>query len=112
MLVHSQIDSFKIRFEIHPKGYYSVGEYIDANAVNNLRLMHYDVYYDYAVAYSYRTWPFRTAFDLHVLHVFESGIQKYWELMVVYYLLNLIEFFKNISTVHIYISRQWLDTVI
>lgn len=65
----------------HP-GHYSIGDFVDVEAVNYLRIMHYDIYYDFCVTMSYKTWPFKTVFDLHVMHVFESGIQKYWELMV------------------------------
>lgn len=50
--------------------------------MNSLRIMHYELYYAIIVAMSYKTWPFKTVFDLHILHVFESGIQKYWEFMV------------------------------
>lgn len=59
-----------------------LGEYIDENSLKNLRLMQYDIYHEYCVAMSYKTWPFKTSFDLHVLRVAESGIQKYWELQV------------------------------
>lgn len=44
--------------------------------------MQNDIYHEYCVAMSYKTWPFKTSFDLHILHVAESGIQKYWELQV------------------------------
>lgn len=44
--------------------------------------MREDLYYEYCVAMFYKTWPFKTVFDLLVLHVVESGIQKYWELQV------------------------------
>lgn len=63
-------------------GHYAVGDYIDEASLNYLRLMHYDIYFEYCVAFFYKTWPFKSVFDLLVLHIVESGIQKYWELMV------------------------------
>lgn len=44
--------------------------------------MHADLYYEYCVAMVYKTWPFKTVFDMMILHVVESGIQQYWELQV------------------------------
>lgn len=63
-------------------GHYAVGEYIDENALNYLQLMNEDLYFEYVVAMFYKTWPFKSIFDRFVLHVVESGIQKYWELQV------------------------------
>lgn len=63
-------------------GHYAVGSYINENALNYLQLMHNDIYFEYCVAMSYKTWPFKTKLDLFILHVAESGIQKYWELKV------------------------------
>lgn len=59
-----------------------MGDYIDENSLNFLRLMHYDIYFEYCYAMFYKTWPLKSAFDLLVLHVVESGMQKYWELQV------------------------------
>lgn len=50
--------------------------------MNDLRLMRDDIYYGYCIAMLYKTWPFKSSFDIHVLHVVESGIQRYWELQV------------------------------
>lgn len=63
-------------------GHFAVGDYIDENSLQYLRLMRYDIYWGHCVAMFYKTWPFKAMFDLHVLHVIESGIQKYWELTV------------------------------
>lgn len=38
-----------------------------------------DIYYEYCVAMSYKTWPFKEILDLFILRVFESGIQHVWE---------------------------------
>lgn len=65
-----------------PFGHYAVGEYIDEVALNYLQLMLNDLYFEYCILIIYKTWPMKTAFDLLVLHVAESGIAKYWELQV------------------------------
>lgn len=44
--------------------------------------MREDIYYEYCLAMSYKTWPLKTNFDLFVLYVAQSGIQKYIELQV------------------------------
>lgn len=59
-----------------------MGEYVGEEALNYLQIMYKDLYYEYCVAMSYKTWPFKGVFDLLILHVAESGIQKYWELQV------------------------------
>lgn len=63
-------------------GHYAVGEYIDENALHYLQLMPNDIYYEYCVGMSYKTWPFKGSVDSFILQVAESGIQKYWELQV------------------------------
>lgn len=77
-------------------GHYAISDYIDEESLKYLRLMRYDIYWGYCVAMFYKTWPFKTVFDLHVLHVIESGIQQYWELGVCYsYNFQLIAIFIN-----------------
>lgn len=44
--------------------------------------MKMDIYYEYCLAMSYKTWPLKTNFDLFALYVAQSGIQKYIELQV------------------------------
>lgn len=61
---------------------FNTGEYIDEIAMNDLRLMRDDIYYGYCIAMFYKTWPLKKSFDIHVLHVVESGIQRYWETQV------------------------------
>lgn len=50
--------------------------------MHDLRLMRDDIYYGYCIAMFQKTWPFKKSFDIHVLHVVESGIQRYWETQV------------------------------
>lgn len=64
------------------QGHFAVGEYIDENALNHLRLMRHDIYYEYCLAMSYKTWPLKTNVDLFVLYVSQSGIQRFIELQV------------------------------
>lgn len=73
---------FELISTIQNLGHYAVGDYVGEEALNYLQLMYKDLYYEYCVAMMYKTWPFKTAFDLLVLHVAESGIQKYWEQQV------------------------------
>lgn len=65
-----------------PYGHYAAGEYINEEALNFLQLMYNDLYFEYCVSMFYKTWPMKSYYDLLVLHVAESGIQKYWELQV------------------------------
>lgn len=71
-------------------GHYAVGDYIDEASLSYLRLMHYDIYFEYCVAMFHKTWPFKSVFDLLVLNIVESGIQKYWELMVKCFRMNVL----------------------
>lgn len=44
--------------------------------------MHNDIYYEYASAQSYKTWPLLPNLNDLTLQIVQSGIQKYWELQV------------------------------
>lgn len=79
------------------QGHYAVGEYIGEEALNHLQIMLTDLYYEYCVAMSYKTWPFKTDFDLLVLNVAASGIQKYWELQVLQFTFDYNVFLSKFS---------------
>lgn len=94
-------------FQHRISGHYAIGEYIDEIALNNLQLMPNDIYYEYCVAMSYKTWPFKSIFDLLVLRVAETGIQKYWELQV--WPLVLFVFLPFVFN-HLHISMRILNS--
>lgn len=69
-------------------GHFAIGEYIQEDVLDKYQIMIEDIYWEYCVAMSYKTWSLMPSFDLLVMQVAESGIQKYWELMVVQRHLN------------------------
>lgn len=80
------IASVYIPIDLHwIPGHFAVGEYIDEETLQYLQLMRQDIYYEYCVGMSYKTWPFKSMMDLLILRIAESGIQKYWELQVIYF---------------------------
>lgn len=81
---------FAFSVERLPFGHYAVGEYIDENVLRHYQLMLDDIYFEYCVAMSYKTWPFKRSFDLFALRVLESGIQRFWELQV--FIFDVMEF--------------------
>lgn len=60
-------------------GSFAIGEYIDAEAMDYLQLMHSSIYYEYTLAYTVRMWPLRDALDTLITRVVQSGIQSVWE---------------------------------
>lgn len=63
-------------------GHFAIEDYIKLDDLDYLRIMRDDVYYGYTVAMSYKTWTMNNVFHMFIMHVFESGIQRYWELEV------------------------------
>lgn len=41
--------------------------------------MHDDIYYEYALAMTTKTWALKPNLDKIILDIVQSGIQKYWE---------------------------------
>lgn len=66
-----------------PYGHYAVGEYITEQTVNNYQTLKDDIYYEYCLAMSTKTWPLMNELDDLILQIFESGVQKYVELDVI-----------------------------
>ncbi|EDS44681.1 conserved hypothetical protein [Culex quinquefasciatus] len=66
-----------------PYGHFAIGEYIDREVSHYFHLMIEDIYWENCVAMSTKTWPMMDHLDGLILRVFESGIQRYWELQVV-----------------------------
>lgn len=61
-------------------GHYSLPEYIDQDAMDYLRLMRDDLYYDYTTAFAYKTWPFLKTLNPLLSQIYQSGIPIFWEL--------------------------------
>lgn len=74
----------KMAFSIErlPYGHFAIGEYVVEDAIENYQIMKEDIYWEYCLAMSVKTWPLLPQFDDLVLRVAQSGIQKYWELKV------------------------------
>ncbi|EAT48971.1 AAEL000007-PA [Aedes aegypti] len=66
-----------------PYGHFAIGEYIDEEASHKFHLMKEDIYWENCVAMSTKTWPMMDQLDQLILIIFQSGIQRYWELQVV-----------------------------
>uniref|UniRef100_A0A1B0CF95 Ionotropic glutamate receptor C-terminal domain-containing protein n=1 Tax=Lutzomyia longipalpis TaxID=7200 RepID=A0A1B0CF95_LUTLO len=64
-----------------PFGHFAIGDYIQEDVLDNYQIMIEDIYWEYCVAMSYKTWSLMPNFDLLVMEVAQSGIQKYWELV-------------------------------
>lgn len=45
--------------------------------------MHNDIYYEYALAMTTKTWALKPDLDKLILDIVQSGIQKYWENQVI-----------------------------
>ncbi|XP_065072632.1 uncharacterized protein LOC135697012 [Ochlerotatus camptorhynchus] len=66
-----------------PYSHFAIGEYIDEEASHKFHLMIEDIYWENCVAMSTKTWPMMEQLDQLILTIFQSGIQRYWELQVV-----------------------------
>lgn len=64
-------------------GSFAIGDYIDEEAMEYLQLMHHDIYYEYSLAMTAKTWPMKTHLDALIANVVQSGIQSYWERQVI-----------------------------
>lgn len=45
--------------------------------------MHDDIYYEYALAMTTKTWALKPDLDKLILEIVQSGIQQYWENQVI-----------------------------
>lgn len=65
------------------KGSYAIGDYITEDNVEYLQLMPNDIYYEYALAMTTKTWMLKQNLDTMILNIVQSGMQKYWENQVI-----------------------------
>lgn len=63
-------------------GSFAIGEYIDVEAMDYLQLMHNDIYYEYSLAMTSKTWTLKDELDTMIGRVVQSGIQSMWEWQV------------------------------
>ncbi|XP_053667658.1 probable glutamate receptor [Anopheles marshallii] len=66
-----------------PYGHYAIGDYITDDVSNSYEIMLEDIYWENCVAMATKTWPLMNELDELTLVIFQSGIQRYWELKVV-----------------------------
>ena len=74
---------FSFSIERLPYGHFAIGEYITETTVDNYHIMQNDIYFEYCVAMSTKTWPLLSQLDELILQITESGIQQFVELDVV-----------------------------
>lgn len=61
-----------------------------------------DIYWEYCVAMSSKTWSLLPNFNEFIMRVAQSGIQKNWELMVN---LTLIKMFAFLNSFYLWCKR-------
>uniref|UniRef100_A0A182JNI1 Ionotropic glutamate receptor C-terminal domain-containing protein n=1 Tax=Anopheles christyi TaxID=43041 RepID=A0A182JNI1_9DIPT len=80
---HAKHRNLAYSIERLPYGHYAVGEYITDEVSGNFEIMLEDIYWENCVAMATKTWPLMDELDELTLLIFQSGIQRYWELEVV-----------------------------
>uniref|UniRef100_A0A182P639 Ionotropic glutamate receptor C-terminal domain-containing protein n=1 Tax=Anopheles epiroticus TaxID=199890 RepID=A0A182P639_9DIPT len=80
---HAQQRDLAYSIERLPYGHYAVGDYITDGVSSNFEIMLEDIYWENCVAMATKTWPLMDELDELTLVIFQSGIQRYWELEVV-----------------------------
>ena len=66
------------------KGSFAIGEYVTQESMDDLQLMTTDIYYEYSLAMTWKTWPLKDNLDELILNVVQSGMQRFWEGQVYY----------------------------
>nr|XP_040223908.2 probable glutamate receptor [Anopheles coluzzii] len=80
---HAKQRNLAYSIERLPYGHYAVGDYITDVVSSNFEIMLEDIYWENCVAMATKTWPLMDELDELTLRIFQSGIQRYWELEVV-----------------------------
>ncbi|XP_053671602.1 uncharacterized protein LOC128721830 [Anopheles nili] len=80
---HARKRNLAYSIERLPYGHYAIGEYITDEVSGNFETMLEDIYWENCVAMATKTWPLMNELDDLTLVIFQSGIQRYWELQVV-----------------------------
>ncbi|KAG8236921.1 hypothetical protein J437_LFUL016781 [Ladona fulva] len=76
---HSMGRSIAYAVERLPAGNFAVGSYLQGKALEHLRLMHEDLYYEYVVTALQKSSPLRPPLDSLVGRLCAAGIPLYWE---------------------------------
>lgn len=79
---HAKQRNLAYSIERLPYGHYAVGDYITDVVSSNFEIMLEDIYWENCVAMATKTWPLMDELDELTLRIFQSGIQRYWELEV------------------------------
>ncbi|XP_052902796.1 probable glutamate receptor [Anopheles moucheti] len=84
-VLHEEAKHRNLAYSIErlPYGHYAIGDYITDEVSNNYEIMLEDIYWENCVAMATKTWPLMNELDELTLVIFQSGIQRYWELKVV-----------------------------
>ncbi|XP_062556996.1 uncharacterized protein LOC134221839 [Armigeres subalbatus] len=84
-VLHHHTKTLDLAYSVErlPYGHFAIGEYIDEEASHKFHLMIEDIYWENCVAMSTKTWPMMEQLDQLILTIFQSGMQRYWELQVV-----------------------------
>ncbi|XP_058823632.1 uncharacterized protein LOC131684626 [Topomyia yanbarensis] len=69
-------------------GHYLIGDFITEENIMLYRLMQGDLYHDYEVSMTTKTWPFREQLSDLILRIVESGIRSYQEPIVAQQTMN------------------------
>ncbi|XP_035902364.1 uncharacterized protein LOC118507679 isoform X1 [Anopheles stephensi] len=80
---HAKQRNLAYSIERLPYGHYAVGDYITDDVSGSYEIMLEDIYWENCVAMATKTWPLMNELDELTLVIFQSGIQRYWELEVV-----------------------------
>ncbi|CAD7088459.1 unnamed protein product [Hermetia illucens] len=60
-------------------GHFAAGDYITTETMQHLQRMLHDIYYEYCLLMSFKTWPLIEHFNSFILRVQQSGIQSVME---------------------------------
>ncbi|KXJ76291.1 glutamate receptor U1-like [Aedes albopictus] len=84
-VLHAHTRKLDLAYSVErlPYNHFAIGEYIDEEASHRYHLMTEDIYWENCVAMSTKTWPMMDQLDQLILTIFQSGIQRQWELQVV-----------------------------
>ncbi|XP_037928518.1 uncharacterized protein LOC119662936, partial [Teleopsis dalmanni] len=72
-----------ITVERLPFGHYAAGDYLSSSAIDHLKIMLDDIYFEYTVAFVTRVWPLLDNFNKVIYMWHSSGLDKFWEWRIV-----------------------------
>ncbi|XP_039433516.2 uncharacterized protein LOC120415938 [Culex pipiens pallens] len=69
-------------------GHYIIGNWINTDNVALYRLMQEDLYWEYELVWTTKTWPMYDALNEYIMRIVEANLQRYEELIVAQQYLN------------------------